>query len=184
MKIDAVYSFNNGQEVIERNYPDELNEIYWAIQQIDASKYKTKISKEKTSRGKLLYSPTDLNKALKKVLNPIGWDKLKHNAIYNPPNPEMSVTKAFREMDFVKNKIGVEVQFGKYAFMAYDICSKMPIFHQQGYINVGIEIVPMKTFADEMSTGVSYYEQIIWDLENRGVSNLDIPVLVIGIDKD
>ena len=73
---------------------------------------------------------------------------------------------------------------GKYAFMAYDISSKMPISQQKGYINVGIEIVPMKTFADEMSTGVSYFEHIIWDLENRGVSDLDIPVLVIGIDVD
>src|SRR5207253_1630299 len=30
---------------------------------------------------------------------------------------------AFREMDFVKNKLGVEVQFGKYAFMVYSVIS-------------------------------------------------------------
>ncbi|EQD57409.1 Restriction endonuclease, type II, BglII, partial [mine drainage metagenome] len=28
----------------------------------------------------------------------------------------------------------------------------------------------------------SYYEQFLWDLEKRGVSNIDVPVLVIGID--
>jgi hypothetical protein len=32
-----------------------------------------------------------------------------------------------------------------------------------------------------MSTGVSYYEQFVWDLKNRGVGNIDTPVLVIGI---
>lgn len=35
-----------------------------------------------------------------------------------------------------------------------------------------------------MSTGVSYFEQIVWDLEKRGVSNIDIPVLILGIDDE
>ncbi|ACB61827.1 Restriction endonuclease BglII [Exiguobacterium sibiricum 255-15] len=184
MKIDAIYSFNNGNSVIKESYSNELNEILSAIKSIDASKFKTKISKEKTSLGKMLYSPVALNKELKKILNPLGWKELKHEAIYSSDNPDISDTLAHREMDFVKNEVGVEVQFGKYAFMAYDICSKMPIFKNKGYIEVGIEIVPMKAFAKYMSTGVSYYEQITWDLENRGVSNLDIPVIVIGIDAD
>ena len=37
-------------------------------------------------------------------------------------------------------------------------------------------------FADEMSTGVSYYEQFLWDLEALGVADIDIPVLILGID--
>jgi len=32
-----------------------------------------------------------------------------------------------------------------------------------------------------MSTGVSYFEQLAWDLDQRGVSDIDIPVLVLGI---
>lgn len=32
-------------------------------------------------------------------------------------------------MDFVKERIGVEVQFGKYSFMVYNVCAKMTIFH-------------------------------------------------------
>ncbi len=85
-------------------------------------------------------------------------------------------------MDFVKEKLGVEVQFGKYAFMVYNVCAKMTIFHNLGHIDFGIEIVPVKAFAEEMSTGVSYFEQFIWDLEHRGVSDIDIPVLILGID--
>jgi hypothetical protein len=54
--------------------------------------------------------------------------------------------------------------------------------HQQrGFINAGIEIVPVREFAREMSTGVSYFEQFVWDLEQRGVSDIDIPVLILGI---
>ena len=33
-----------------------------------------------------------------------------------------------------------------------------------------------------MSTGVSYFEQFVWDLETRGVADIDIPVLIFGID--
>jgi hypothetical protein len=84
-------------------------------------------------------------------------------------------------MDFIKSNVGVEVQFGKYAFMVYNVCAKMTIFRNLKVINVGIEIVPVKSFADEMSTGVSYFEQFVWDLESRGVSNIDIPVLILGV---
>lgn len=89
---------------------------------------------------------------------------------------------AYREMDFLKEGLGVEIQFGKYAFMVYNVCAKMTIFHNLGHIDVGIEIVPVKSFADEMSTGVSYFEQFVWDLEQRGVADIDIPVLIYGID--
>ena len=85
-------------------------------------------------------------------------------------------------MDFLKGRLGIEVQFGKYSFMVYNVCAKMTIFSNLGLIDVGIEIVPMKSFADEMSSGVSYFEQFAWDLDTRGVANIDIPVLIFGID--
>lgn len=85
-------------------------------------------------------------------------------------------------MDFVKGKLGIEVQFGKYAFMVYNVCAKMTIFKNLGIIDAGIEIVPVKSLAEQMSTGVSYFEQFVWDLKHRGVSNIDVPVLILGID--
>lgn len=42
----------------------------------------------------------------------------------------------------------------------------------------------MKEFADEMSTGVSYFEQFAWDLQQRGEADIDIPVLIPGIMRD
>ena len=58
----------------------------------------------------------------------------------------------------------------------------MTIFRNLGHIDAGVEIVPVKGFADQMSTGVSYFEQFVWDLKARGVADIDIPVLIIGID--
>lgn len=65
--------------------------------------------------------------------------------------------------------------------MVYNVCAKMTIFHNLGHIDAGIEIVPLKELADEMSTGVSYFEQFVWDLETRGVADIDIPVLILGL---
>jgi len=89
-------------------------------------------------------------------------------------------------MDFVKEKLGVEVQFGKYSFMVYNVCAKMTIFRNLKIIDTGVEIVPVKAFTRKdgrraMSTGVSYFEQFCWDLEHRGVSDIDIPVLILGV---
>ena len=66
--------------------------------------------------------------------------------------------------------------------MVYNVCAKMTIFRNLGYIDAGIEIVSMKSLVDEMSTGVSYFEQFVWDLDNRGIAGIDIPVLIYGID--
>ena len=69
----------------------------------------------------------------------------------------------------------------KYSFMVYNVAAKMTIFKNLGVIEAGIEIVPVKELALQMSSGVSYFEQFTWDLEKRGVSNIDTPVLILGI---
>jgi hypothetical protein len=189
MKIVGVYSFNGGENAIKTNYPHLLTEIVEIIESIDAKEHKIKKSKEKTMSGKILYSPTSLNKAFKKEFAKHAWKSHKEKCNYSiqyytkdyTNNLEITAKGAFREMDFVKEKLGVEVQFGKYAFMVYNVCAKMTIFNKKGVIDMGIEIVPIKEFANDMSTGVSYFEQFVWDLENRGVSNIDIPVLILGV---
>ncbi len=189
MIIAGKYSFNSGLEVTRDKYPALLNEITEIIREVDAGKCKTKKSKEKTMPGRVLYSPMALNKAFKKEFEKLGWEckkvKCEYPTEYYDEEYERKPLRegAFREMDFIKEKLGVEVQFGKYAFMVYNVCAKMTIFHNLGLVNAGVEIVPIKSFADEMSTGVSYFEQFVWDLEKRGVSNIDIPVLVLGIEK-
>lgn len=87
----------------------------------------------------------------------------------------------YREMDGQKARVGLEIQFGKYAFMAYDIFSKMIIFKQHGLIDYGIEIVLVQEMIDRMSTGTSAFEALMIDFEHRGEADIDIPVLVLGI---
>lgn len=189
MIIAGQYSFKNGLEVIKDKYPNQLDEIIEIIGEIDATKHKTKKSEEKTMTGRLLYNPASLNEDFKDCFLKRDWESKRVKCEYSNEFYEKGYKAkplkggAFREMDFLRKGVGVEVQFGKYAFMVYNVCAKMTIFHKLGFIKVGVEIVPIKTFADEMSTGVSYFEQLVWDLEKRGVSNIDIPVLILGIDK-
>ena len=188
MKIVASYSFNGGRDAVEKKYPHLFEDVVGAITSVKADDHKTKTSNEKTMPGRMLFSPVAINKAFKAFLLPKGWQKKKEPAIYSTEHyvkgytPPASAHGAFREMDFVKEKLGVEVQFGKYAFMVYNVCAKMTIFNKLGYIDTGIEIVPVKGFADHMSTGVSYFEQFQWDLDQRGIADIDIPVLILGID--
>lgn len=188
MKIAGKYSFNGGKEYIEKKHTTLLKEIETVIQTVDANKYKIKTSKEKTMRGRRLFSPISLNKAFKNEFAKTNWEHVRVKCeypteYYTKDYKSDPLTKgAFREMDFLKNRLGVEIQFGKYAFMVYNVCAKMTIFHNLKYIDAGVEIVPIRRFASEMSTGVSYFEQFVWDLSHRGVSNIDIPVLILGID--
>lgn len=188
MMIAAQYPFKDGGTYIGGKYPHLLDEVRAVIRSIDAATHLTKISKEKTMVGRTLYDPKALNKTFKREFNRLGWDEVRIPCEYptkyyaNGYRPRISSGAAFREMDFVKEKLGVEVQFGKYAFMVYNVAAKMTIFRNLGFIDAGLEIVPMKQFADRMSTGVSYFEQIAWDLEQRGVADIDVPVLIMGID--
>ena len=187
MRIAGAYSFNNGAKAVSEKYSDLLVEIQTSIENIDAKACKNKESKEKTMPGQILYSPVELNNCFKKQLFQKGWQKVRVDCDYptkfysNDYKPKALRRGAFREMDFVKRMLGVEVQFGKYSFMVYNVAAKMTIFRNLGYIDMGVEIVPIKELAEEMSSGVSYFEQFVWDLEKRGVSDIDIPVLIWGI---
>lgn len=188
MIIAAEYSFNGGKRAVERRYPKLLGEIKDVVRLVNANDFKLKESKEKTMPGLMLYAPRLLNTAFKEAFYSQDWKSHKVACEYPTQfytrgyKPRKLHGGAFREMDFVKQKLGVEVQFGKYSFMVYNVAAKMTIFRNLGIIDTGVEIVPVKQLVDEMSTGVSYFEQFVWDLEQRGVSDIDVPVLILGID--
>jgi hypothetical protein len=190
MIVAARYSFNGGAEAVSIKYPHLLSEVEAAISSVNSEEHRVKESKEKTMMGQLLYSPVSLNKAIKTPLFNKGWVnrrvECQYSTQYYTPEYAATVTEniGFRDMDFLKEKLGIEVQFGKYSFMVYNVAAKMTIFRNLGFIDTGIEVVPVKRFALQMSSGVSYFEQFVWDLEQRGVADIDVPVLILGIDSE
>lgn len=179
MKIIKRYDHKNAIDLLKKKYPGMLDKLIADIETIDISGHKTKVTKETGQRftpEQLLYSPVSMNKALAQTLRVEGWNPSRITLA----SPDSNHT-GFREIDGLKEKVGLEIQFGKYAFMGYDILGKFPIFASRGIIEVGIELVPMKELAMEMSSGVSHYEQITADLHARGVANLDVPTVVLGL---
>ena len=203
MKIAKKYSHLNGEEFLLVHQPDLYDEIRSAISSIDAEQHKTKISKEKTMRGKRLYNPVSLNGAFKEYFDDAGWKEarysyyitLNRSLMEKSLNMEPSEQRAFfisqgeespiysyNQTDFVKNEIAIEVQFGKYSFVAFDLFVKHMMFYTGGVINLGIEVLPTKKMQSEMSSGVAYYEGEVYNVLRQGRSSPPVPLLILGIE--
>ncbi len=202
MKIGAMYSHLNGFEWIQYHQKGMWDEIEMIINKIEADDFRTKISKEKTMEGKKLYSPVDLNKKMKEDFEKLGWFESRTNYWvtddYNLISKTMHLDalsqkalieeegktpiRSYNQTDFVKNRIAVEVQFGKYSFIAYDLFVKHLAFYVGDAIEVGIEILPMKSMQSEMSSGPGYYEGALYDLARQGRGVPAVPLVLIGIE--
>jgi hypothetical protein len=172
------------------------------IKTVDAEKCKTKVSKEKRMVGKLLYSPEDMNAAFKNELSKYNWEesrvsywvtkdeKLIRKTMTMPPDIQKQeiesqneiAIRSYNQTDFVKNRVAIEVQFGKYAFVAYDLFVKHLAFYIGDHIDVGIEILPMKTLQSQMSSGVAYYEGELYNVVRQGRGVPAVPLVIIGIE--
>jgi hypothetical protein len=90
---------------------------------------------------------------------------------------------SYNQTDFVKDRVAVEVQFGKYAFVAYDLFVKHLAFYVGDRIDVGIEILPMKSLQSQMSSGVAYYEGEFYNVVRQGRGVPAVPLVLIGIGR-
>ncbi len=88
---------------------------------------------------------------------------------------------SYNQTDFLKERVAVEVQFGKYAFVAHDLFVKHMAFFVSGMIDVGIEILPMKELEKNMSSGVPYYERDLLNLIRQGRNSPAVPLVLVGI---
>lgn len=174
------YSHLGGVEILRCRYP----EIDQAIDDTIASVVvdgKTKLSLEKTKQGVMLYSPTEMNGLFREQFRSRGFSELRDNYTISIPNWDEKITGCYKQIDFAKDKVLVEVQFGKYAFMFYDL-AKFQYFFNESKAEVGVEIVPCHHLQSEMSSGVSYGEQLVFDIERLRKHFPAVPVKVILID--
>lgn len=181
MKVVYEYSHLGGSEILHLRYPAHEKEIYDVISLVQGNR--SKISKEKNKKGKKLYSPIDMNNQFKSEFKARGYNELRDTYTISIPNYKLEISGAYKQIDFVRDKVLVEVQFGKYAFMFYDM-AKFQYFFNENKADVGIEIVPCHGLHKEMSSGVSYGEQLVYDIERLKRHFPAVPVKVILIDVD
>lgn len=204
MRIAACHSHLNGLEFLEARKPELLAEIRLVVAGIDAAACRTKISKEKTKLGKKVYSPREMNKAFDvgfgqhqwKAVQTTYWvceDARTNRKVMDlePPQQKAEILLAGfipyqsrNQTDFVKERVAVEVQLGKYAFIAYDLFVKHVAFYVADKIDVGVEIMPMKCLQSEMSSGPGYYEAELYNLIREGRGVPPVPLVMFGIAPD
>ena len=169
---------------------------------VDAQQCKTKLSREKTKRNKVLYSPIALNAEFRQLLKQRQWaesrvsywvtknEKLIRKTLSMPPEEQKQEILAageapifsYNQTDFVKERVAIEIQFGKYAFVAYDLFVKHLAFYVSDQIDVVIEILPMKALQSEMSSGVPYFEGEFYNVIRQGRGVPAVPLILVGIE--
>lgn len=201
MRIVETYSHLNGLEYLLVHKKKLWTELKEAIAAVDAEACRTKVSKEERTMDKLLYSPKDMNKAMDAELAGRGWAEerttywvtgdaklIRRTLILEPAQQKAEIEAAgkeaflsYNQTDFVKDRVAIEVQFGKYAFVAYDLFVKHMAFYVGDKIDVGIEVLPMKSLQSEMSSGPGYYEGELYNLIREGRGVPAVPLVMVGI---
>ena len=201
MKIEAKYSHLNGQEYLLVHDPELWEDVEDVIEEVDAESCKTKVAQEQKKKGTLLYSPIEMNKRFKESFGRRGWTERRNTfwvapdekilrMMHGQPADEQKAKiqeagyepiKSFNQTDFVKHRAAVEVQFGKYAFVAHDLFVKHLSFFAADIIDVGIEILPMKELEAQMSSGVPYYERDLLNVIRQGRGVPAVPLVLIGV---
>ena len=202
MRICETYSHLNGLEFLLVHKPKLWREVKTVISKIRAAACRTKVSKEKTMKGKLLYSPVEMNARFAELLKEKNWaesrvsywvtksEKLIRKTLTMSPEEQKKEIQAagetpiysYNQTDFVKDRVALEIQFGKYSFVAYDLFVKHLAFYIGDHIDVGIEILPMKTLQSQMSSGVPYYEGEFYNVVRQGRGVPAVPLVIIGIE--
>jgi len=201
VKIETFYSHLNGWEWIQVHRPEVWAEIESTVGEVDADDFKTKVSKERGMQGKLLYAPKELNRRMRELLEADDWTErrfkywvtdeysLIRKTIDLPFDEQKAEIEAagkepiysYNQTDFVKHRVAVEVQFGKYSFVAYDLFVKHLAFYIGNEIDVGVEILPMKSMQRHMSSGPPYYEGALYDLARQGRGSPPVPLVLVGV---
>lgn len=201
MRIVQTYSHLNGLEYLLVHKRKLWTEIKQVIAQVDAKRCKTKVSKEKTMKGKLLYSPVDMNKSFGQLLKARDWaesrvsywvtksERLIRQTISKPADDQKAEILAagevpifsYNQTDFVKQRVALEVQFGKYSFVTYDLFVKHLAFYVRDQIDVGIELVAMKELQQDMSSGPPYFEGELYNVIRNGRGVPAVPIVLIGV---
>lgn len=202
MKIAQTHSHLNGLEFLMARKPHLLEEIQQVIANIDASVCRNKESAEKTMLGRMLYSPKDINTAFKREFRNCTWEPVQtyywvcasaevNRRVMDLPAADQKAQileagltphRSMNQTDFVKDRVAVEVQLGKYSFVAYDLFVKHLAFYVAGKIDVGVEVIPMKALQAEMSSGPGYYEAELYNLIREGRGVPPVPLVMFGIE--
>lgn len=166
MRLVEKHSHLNGEEYLVLYRNEIYQEILKVVDAVDAEKCITKVTKEKTPTGRLVYNSSQLSKEFRRILKARNWPEVKYS---------------YKETHYIKQGVAVEPQFGKYTFVPHDLFAKHLLFYIDGAVDVGIEILPMMAMQSRMSTEITYYEGEVYSVVMHGRNNPPVPLLILGV---
>lgn len=200
MNIAEIYSHFNGLEFLLVRKPSLWAEVKRVIALVDACAPEVLTANNRT-RTDVSCSPTAIFTQFGKHFRKRHWrgrNSIRLNKWPSTVRSKKSVIQiqgarreieaagetpvfSYNQTDFVKDRVAIEVQFGKYAFVAYDLFVKHLAFYVRDQIDVGIEILPMKALQQHMSSGPGYYEGELYNVIRNGRGVPAVPLVVVGI---
>ena len=148
MRIAFQYNHLNAREYLLVNKHEQFDELQSSITTLDANRY-LKISLDKAKFGIVIYNQGQINSAIQEYLRTRGWaeSKVYYYVTSDEPTTREIVHildkeeqkriiesrgqvshSTYNQVDFQKDRIAVEVQFGKYFSVAYDLHVKHTFF--------------------------------------------------------
>ena len=202
MIIKYHYSHMNGYEYLMSHSPDLWDEIKTVLKKIEPSNLKPKISKEKLKKGEELISPIEIKNMFDKLMKKQKWQKkikkymVSANQEFNEilknesflVQKKMSIQKkeiktyvSSNAINHLKNDISINLQLGKYSFVHFDIFNHISNYFS-GEIKLGIILVPTKKMSQHMSTGISFYEKNLHEIQRCRGNYPGIPMILGGVE--
>lgn len=179
MRIAEYYSHFNGLEFILIQKPDIWEEIETVISSVHAGEYTIKINNNSENKSNIQYSNIDVINNFSRFFLKHGWKKLQEKNYYNEPDRSIN---SLQQTDFVKDRIAIEIQFGRQFSTPQYVFTTPLAFYICDYIDVGIEVLPTKALQEEMSSGVSYYEGELYNVVRQGRGVPAVPLVLVGIE--
>ncbi len=202
MRIAASYSHLNGKEVLLDRKPELWKEIRRGVESVDARTFRTMDSRGGADERTGVYSANDMGTDLERSFAASGWEPVridywvtdsedvsKSIQGLDSASQELEIKASGRvpigacdQMDLVKRRVALQVQFGDFRLVANDLFVKHPAFRRSDVIDLGIEVLPMKSLESQMNGGVSFYEQALANLIRAGQGTAAVPLVLIGVE--
>ena len=190
MHIVETYSHQNGQEYLEIHKPQLWSEIAEIINKFDAlyfmpradvassdlAELETQLTAQFMLRG-WQNAPPVLQEA--QILQPVAHAGSVAEMYPLSAMPDTAV--ADRGDKLFKERTGVALHFRQWPSATYEVFAHHMAAYQFDVIDVGIEILPMKSMSAEMSSGICYYEGELYNVLRHGRGTPAVPLVLIGV---
>jgi hypothetical protein len=163
MKATETYSHLNGLEYLMVRKPSLWQEVEEVVSLVDATQCRTTTETEEANQAETRYDAGAVNEAFRSLLISRGWE----------PSAEIGC---------MRDRVAIELQFGTAPTRECSLFAVTLAFYVGDHIDVGIEILPMKSLQMEMSSGVPYYEGELYNVIRQGRGVPAVPLLIIGVE--